>query len=147
MKRRHRGGGILGSLVLAALVACGGGGGDGGPKQNVVALAAPDGAGGFLWKPVGDNSRLLVVLLPSEFNDRVTAVEIHRATPPDADTFVESGVFSAIANGNRTHWRFTQPGAAYGQNVYVMVYTNDVGEPGVQQIYSFPIANGAVRID
>lgn len=129
--------------LISLLAACGGGGGggDGVIVDRVAPLSSSDGAGGFLWKPSGDHSSKLVVLLPSEFNSRATAVEIHRESPPTVESFVEGGTFSGIANGNRSHWRFSQPGAAYGQNLFVIVFTND------GQAYASSIPNGAVRVD
>ena len=129
--------------LVSLLAACGGGGGggDGAIVDRVAPLTSSDGAGGFLWKPSGDHSSKLVVLLPSEFNSRATAVEVHRESPPTVESFVEGGVFSGIANGNRSHWRFSQPGAAYGQNIFVITFTND-GE-----VYSSPIPDGARRVD
>lgn len=136
------------SLVLGLALAAFGGGcgsGDGGDSGEVdvriASLEPSDGAEGFLWKPVSDSNRRLVVLLPSSFNATATTVEIHRESPPSETSFVERGNFSAFGNGNRSHWRFTQPGAAYGPNVYVIVFTN-TGE-----LFSYFIANGNQRID
>lgn len=71
-------------------------------------------AGGFLWKPVSDSNGKLVVLLPSRYNGKVSSVTVNG----------EKGSFSGIANGNRTHWRFSKPGAGYGSNVRVVAATS-----------------------
>ena len=72
------------------------------------------GGGGFLWKPVSDSNGNLVVLLPSQYNGKVSSVSVNG----------ERGSFSGIANGNRTHWRFSKPGAAYGSNARVVATTS-----------------------
>jgi hypothetical protein len=58
----------------------------------------------FLWKPVSDSNGHLVVIFPASFNGRIKNVAVNG----------ERGTFSAISNGNRTHWRFGKPGSAYG---------------------------------
>lgn len=129
--------------VIAFVVACGSGDGDGdgGTDVRVASLEASDGAEGFLWKPMSDSNRRLVVLLPSSFNETAGRVEIHREPSPSETSFVEIGAFAGIGNGNRSHWRFTQAGGSYGPNVFVLVFTH-VGE-----VFSYSIANGQHRID
>ena len=79
-----------------------------------TAPASSGGGGGFLWKPVSDSNGNLVVLLPSQYNGKVKSVSVNG----------EQGSFSGIANGNRTHWRFSKPGAAYGANARVVAATS-----------------------
>lgn len=131
------------ALALGTALGCGSGdGSDGGELDvKVASLEASDGSEGFLWKPVSDSNRRLVVLLPSSFNATAGRVEIHRESPPNEGSFVEIGAFAGFGNGNRSHWRFTQPGGAYGPNVYVIVFTH-TGE-----VFSYLIANGQHRID
>lgn len=57
----------------------------------------------FLWKPISDSNGNLVVIFPASFNGRISNVAVNG----------ERGTFSSIANGNRTHWRFSKPGSAY----------------------------------
>ena len=78
------------------------------------APASTGGTGGFRWKPVSDSNGNLVVLLPSQYNGKVSSVSVNG----------ERGSFSGIANGNRTHWRFSKPGAAYGSNARVVATTS-----------------------
>jgi hypothetical protein len=72
------------------------------------------GTGTFLWKPISDNNGNLVVLLPSSYNGKARSVTVNG----------ESGTYTGIHNGNRTHWRFSKPGAAYGNNVRVVATTS-----------------------
>jgi hypothetical protein len=111
------------------------------PGASITILDSTDGRGGFLWKPSGDHTSNLVVLLPSSFNNRAVAVEIHRAIPPNQSTFVEGGRYTGIANQNRGHWRFRRHGSAYGTNIFVVVFRND------GQTFAYPIPNGANRVD
>ena len=88
------------------------------PTTPVAKPTAPvvntGGGGGFLWKPVSDSNGNLVVLLPSQYNGKVKSVSVNG----------EQGSFSGIANGNRSHWRFSKPGAAYGANARVVAATS-----------------------
>lgn len=76
---------------------------------------AGDGALGFLWKPISDNTGKLVVLLPAyefftETEPRVGAVEIHTDSPPSEVTFVERGVYTVTVT--RTARTTATPGRA-----------------------------------
>lgn len=62
-----------------------------------------------LWKPVSENNGKLVVLTPANVG-RPEAVRVNGT----------AGSFSSIANGNRAHFRFPNPGASYGKNVEVV---------------------------
>lgn len=92
------------------------------------APASTGGTGGFLWKPVSDSNGNLVVLLPSQYNGKVSSVSVNG----------ERGSFSGIANGNRTHWRFSKPGAAYGSNARVVATTSGGN-------VSWTVPNGGAR--
>ncbi|MFO1522287.1 MAG: hypothetical protein U1G05_09665 [Kiritimatiellia bacterium] len=81
---------------------------------TTTTASSSGGGGGFLWKPVSDSNGDLVVILPSQYNGKVSSVSVNG----------ERGSFSGIANGNRTHWRFSKPGAAYGTNVKVVASTS-----------------------
>lgn len=98
------------------------------PAPKPTAPVSTGGGGGFLWKPVSDSNGNLVVLLPSQYNGKVSSVSVNG----------ERGSFSGIANGNRTHWRFSKPGAAYGSNARV-VATTSAGNA------SWTVPNGAAR--
>lgn len=84
-----------------------------------------DGSGGFLWKPESEKNGNLVVLLPKELAGLISKVEIHSSLPPSESTKIASGNFSSNANGGRDHFRFDEPGSAYGSNVYVVAYRED----------------------
>jgi len=72
--------------------------------------------GGFLWKPKGEHSGRLVVLLPSQYRNKVGSVHVANS----GGDVLEVGVFTGNANGNRPHYRFTQGGASYGNDLYAV---------------------------
>lgn len=92
--------------------------GGGGSKDGNPLPGAPI---GFLWKPVSDSTGKLAVLLPQSTRGFVTVNG-------------ESGSWGGVGNGNRAHYRFSKPGAAYG---------NDV--PCVTSMGTFIIPFGALR--
>jgi len=93
--------------------------------------------GGFLWKPVSESDGKLVVLLPNSYKGIVTMCYI----TDSAGGFIESGRFVGdIHNGERPHFRFSKPGAAYGASRYIVSVNND----GTQHHWFIP--NGASRI-
>lgn len=101
-----------------------------------------DGEGGFLWKPVSESDGNLVVLLPTELREMIERVEIHSALPATAESLLASGRFAGDEhNGERLHYRFDEPGADYGDNVYVVAYAHDGTE------ISWNIAQGGERQD
>ena len=98
------------------------------PTAAKTSTASSSGGGGFLWKPVSDSNGNLVVLLPSQYNGKVSSVSVNG----------EKGSFSGIANGNRSHWRFSKPGAAYGSNARVVAATSGGN-------VSWTVPNGGAR--
>ncbi|MDD2239616.1 MAG: hypothetical protein PHI93_03030 [Kiritimatiellae bacterium] len=119
------------ALVLI-LGGCDSGGSDGG------GVGSTGEGGGFLWKPVGDHSRRLVVLLPPQYTARpVEAVYITTAS----GDFVEGGAHTSVANGNRRHYRFTKQGREYGGDVRV------VAEIAEAPTVHWVIPNGAGRVE
>lgn len=99
---------------------------------------ANDGQDGFLWKPQSDSTGNLVVLLPTEQRGNVLEANIHDSL----GNLIEKGVFSGDDhNGNRPHYRFSEPGASYGEDLIVKVTLAS----GEQLEYSIP--NGAERVD
>jgi len=96
---------------------------------------------GFLWKPVSESDGNLVVLLPTQLRGNVERVELHHDLPPTRESFVETGRFTGDnRNGDRPHFRFDDPGRAYGNNLYVVAY----GSTG--ELKSWRIPHGADRI-
>ena len=65
--------------------------------------------GGFLWKPISDNTKKLVVLLPPQYTGQVRGCYI--ASPSGAP--IETGSFASVANGGREHYRYSKPGSGY----------------------------------
>lgn len=78
--------------------------------------------GGFLWKPVSDKNGDLVVLLPKNMTSKVQEVRVLSA---DGKTTLETGRYSGIGNGNREHFRFSQPGSSYPDGSIVLIQLND----------------------
>jgi hypothetical protein len=101
-----------------------------------------DGAGGFLWKPVSESDKKLVVLLPEALRGMINRVEIHSSLPPSEATKLADGRFAGDnMNGNRPHFRFERPGSTYGNNVHVVAYHND------GSMLTWDIKNGGSRND
>lgn len=73
------------------------------PGKVEPASISTDGDQNFLWKPKSDSDGNLVVLFPAAFNGRLSNVTVNG----------EKGRFNSVANGNRTHYRFSKPGSAY----------------------------------
>lgn len=71
---------------------------------------------GFLWKPVGENSRKLRVLLPKEWTGKVDlcSVEVWLGGKR-----IESLTAIGVANGNREHFAGQKPGGSYNKGVSV----------------------------
>ena len=71
---------------------------------------------GFLWKPVGENSRKLRVLLPKEWTGKVDkgSVELWRGGER-----IETLASIGVGNGNREHFAGDKPGGAYNAGVEV----------------------------
>lgn len=92
---------------------------------------------GFLWKPLGENSKKLVILFPPLYTGRIQSAILRR----ESGMLIEIGQPSGVANGNREHFRFAQPGAAYGTRVMVCVRLDNG-----KQLY-WPVANGAQRYE
>ena len=65
--------------------------------------------GRFLWKPVSERDRKLVVLLPKDLSD-AASVQI---LSPDRTSVLDSGKLTGIANGDRAHFRFSAPGSSF----------------------------------
>jgi hypothetical protein len=64
----------------------------------------------FLWKPAGEHTGKLVILLPA------------RILADKCIAGAEWGAAAGRHNGNREHFRFSKPGSAYGRNVLVVCY-------------------------
>lgn len=132
---------VISILALALTSGCDifGGGGGGGGNDDV---RGADGLGNFLWKPTSESNGRLVVLFPTEFRGRHVGAAVHNGNPPKAGNKLEDGVFTTDShNGNRVHYRFPKPGAAYGNNVYATLYLND----GTTVSWYIPV--GAARTD
>jgi len=71
---------------------------------------------GFIWKPVGENSGKLRVLLPEVWTGKVDrgSVELWRGGER-----IETLAPTGVANGNREHFQAKKPGGAYNAGVEV----------------------------
>ncbi|MBS2036376.1 hypothetical protein JST97_15405 [bacterium] len=89
---------------------------------------------GFLWKPVSDSDGKLAILLPPQFNGKVSGVTV---TSPDGQS--ATGRSSGVGNGDRQHFRFNRPGSAFAPGTVVSIALRDGRS---QQI---PIQNPSMR--
>jgi len=105
-------------------------------------MPAPDGGGGFLWKPISESTGNLVVLLPHSLRQNLYSVQIRSAANFNHESLVENGDFlTDTHNGDRPHYLFDHPGAHYEQNIFVVALTLD------GQGFAWPISDGSLRID
>lgn len=98
---------------------------DTGATSSVTGSQDMDGSGGFVWKPVSESDGKLVIVLPKELKGSIDRVEIHSSLPPSEATKLDGGRFTGNNNGERPHFRFSKPGAEYGDNVHVVGFKND----------------------
>lgn len=75
----------------------------------------------FLYKPTSDTTGNLVILTPSAWNNNIDSVDL----VDSQGNVIESGQYSSRANGNRNHFRFSKPGASYGQGNSVRITYSD----------------------
>lgn len=103
-------------------------------KPCVGSLSAPDGAGGFLFKD-GDSTRKVVVLLPGRYRpaDTVKLTRLNGQT----ENLAYHGLGNPDKDGDRQHWRGSQPTGKYQGKVEV--FTGQFG-----CVYTFKVAG---RVD
>lgn len=78
----------------------------------------------FLWKPISEKDRRLVILLPAHLTGKVDSVTVW-----DADGKVlEKGNYCGVANGGREHYRFTRKGGTFPDGARVELSLKDGGE-------------------
>lgn len=82
--------------------------------SSIVSGSANLGLSGFLFKPESESDGNLVVLSPYDFTGKIDTVRLTQA-----GELIEEGRFSGIANGNRSHFRFNQPGSKYPADITV----------------------------
>ncbi len=92
---------------------------------------------GFLWKPIGENSKKLRVLLPSSFTNKINrrSVELWAAGKK-----LETGSTTGVANGNREHFAFSKQGSGYPANVQVRATADGI-------VWVWTVPNPAVRTE
>ena len=96
------------------------------------------GLGGFLWKPISEGDGNLVILLPSGLTGNVENLSVSGA---DGSAISSNIRYTGVHNGGREHFRFDDPGAAYGNDLTVTAHLKD-GET-----ISWSIPNGGSRVD
>jgi hypothetical protein len=69
----------------------------------------------FLWKPISDNNGKLLIALPYTFANKVSGCSV-----TTTGGVTEEGTYIGNHNGGRPHYRYSMPGAQYGQNVTVV---------------------------
>ncbi len=95
---------------------------------------------GFLWKPISESNGNLVVLFPPNLTGNISSAGIYTSLPPSYENLVEKGSFSGDNhNGGRAHFRFSKPGGAYPDGVYVVAQLNN------GQSATFEIDNSSSR--
>jgi hypothetical protein len=101
-------------------------------------LGAQGEGGGFVWKPRSESDGRLVVLLPPQYRGAVQGAFVADA----AGVPIEVGNFAGDEhNGLRPHYRFSEHGSAYGNEIYVVA---DLVEGGSVH---WPIPAGAQRME
>lgn len=78
---------------------------------------------GFLWKPVGENSRALRVLLPSAFTG---LIDLGSCKLWHGGMMIETLSAIGVGNGNRQHFAGAKPGGAYNSPIQVRVTADDI---------------------
>jgi hypothetical protein len=91
------------------------------PISGGEGIGPVGGGGGFLWKPVSESTGRLVVLLPPQYTGRVSSQHV----ADSGGTVMDQGLFTGIYNGGREHFRYSKPGAGYGNNVYAVAVLKD----------------------
>ncbi len=115
---------------------------DAGGSETITANGTTvDGAGGFLFKPESDSNGNLVVLLPAQLAGKVIDVVLKDEAGTELDKGVSTGMANPDAVGDREHFRFSKPGASYGQNLTVEVAMQD------GSIKTYKIPNPSERYD
>ena len=94
-----------------------------------------DGSGsGFLWKPESDHGGNAVVLMPPDLAQQVESAVLVDAAGSEIEAGVSSGYGNPDAAGEREHFRFSEPGSAYADDLYVKVTLTD----GSVRMYHIP---------
>jgi len=107
-----------------------------GPTQPTTEPDNQNGVNVFLWKPNSESDGNLVILLPNAFRGRVQTCSI------TGGFGTEEGNFTTDShNGNRPHYRFSRPGAAYGNDINVQIVYDG------NEIKSWRVPNGASRYE
>ncbi|MCB0311060.1 MAG: hypothetical protein KDD42_07485 [Bdellovibrionales bacterium] len=96
-----------------------------------------DGTDGFLFKPEGDTTGKVVVLLPPDLTGEIESVVLKDKSRET----IEEGEYSGNANGGREHFRFDKAGSDYPEDIHVEVTLKD----GSVRIYDIP--NPSERYD
>lgn len=75
--------------------------------------------GGCVWKPIAESGGNLVILINTRFRTHVAKIDLLRNGTWE---LLETGRFSGDThNGCRPHYRFSRPGAHYGQDIFLRV--------------------------
>jgi hypothetical protein len=93
-------------------------------------------SGGFVWKPISEGDGNLVILLPPNLTGNVAGVVVFHEGSGQTVT----GRYTGVHNGGREHFRFLQPGAAYGEGLTVTAQLKSGGTK------SWSVPSGARRV-
>lgn len=89
-----------------------------------------------MWKPISEGDGNLVILLPPNLTGNVAGVVVFHEGSGQTVT----GRYTGVHNGGREHFRFLQPGAAYGEGLTVTAQLKSGGTK------SWSVPSGARRV-
>ena len=92
--------------------------GDAGKKKDKKEPKDLGKTGQFLWKPVSEKDKNLVILVPTKLSDDVKSVKI---LSPNGEKVLSKGRYSGVGNGERAHFRFDKPGDKFPDNAIVEI--------------------------
>jgi len=107
-----------------------------GKKKEKCKINPEDFRVGFLWKPIAENSKKLVVLMPPSATGRT----VHSAHLELGGSRIETASYSGVHNGGREHYRFSKPGGGYPPGVVFVCRVDGCG-------LKYTIANPSSRYD
>ena len=70
-----------------------------------------------VYKPVSDSNGRLVIVVSAKYTGDVEGVSVER----QGGQKIEDGEDAGVANGGRTHWRFSRAGGSYGNPIVIRV--------------------------
>ncbi len=91
----------------------------GSSSSSMFGTGTAGGTNCYLWKPEGENTGKLVILLPSALTGKTAKKVVITGS-----FGTEEGNYTGVGNGEREHYRFSKAGSAYGNNIMVGITTS-----------------------